>query len=90
MPNSLVQIWEVRWLRSWVVNSFTGMVHKRTKIDIATTIRRACGSRLYISARLNLKNEFVFLLRTLHLINSDVLIKCKVRRLRGIFLLLSS
>jgi hypothetical protein len=34
---------------------------KHSKTDIATNIRRAFGNRLYISARFNLKNEFVFL-----------------------------
>jgi hypothetical protein len=42
---------------------------KRTKTDIATTIRRAFGSRLYISARLNLKNEFVFLVSNVKLVD---------------------
>ena len=40
---------------------------KQTKTDIATTIRRAFGNRLYISARLNLKNEFVFLVSNVKL-----------------------
>ena len=42
---------------------------KQNKTDIATTIRRAFGNRLYISARLNLKNEFVFLVSNIKLAN---------------------
>lgn len=43
-------------------------LHRRqTKTDIATTIRRAFSNRLYISARLNLKNEFVFLVSNVKL-----------------------
>lgn len=40
---------------------------KQNKTDIATTIRHAFGNRLYISARLNLKNEFVFLVSNIKL-----------------------
>jgi hypothetical protein len=40
---------------------------KHTKTDIATTVRRAFGNRLYISARLNLRNEFVFLVSNVKL-----------------------
>lgn len=40
---------------------------KRNKTDIATTVRRAFGNRLYISARLNPKNEFVFLVSNVKL-----------------------
>lgn len=40
---------------------------KQNKTDIATNIRRAFGNRLYISARLNLKNEFVFLVSNVKL-----------------------
>lgn len=43
------------------------LYRKRNKTDIATTVRRAFGNRLYISARLNLNNEFVFLVSNVKL-----------------------
>lgn len=48
---------------------------KQTKTDIATTIRRAFSNRLYISARLNLKNEFVFLVSNVKLVDPFVTYK---------------
>jgi hypothetical protein len=40
---------------------------KQSKTVIATTIRRAFGNRLYISARKNLKDEFVFIVSNIQL-----------------------
>lgn len=51
-------------------------LHRRqAKTDIAITIRRAFGNRLYISARLNLKNEFVFLVSNVKLADPFVTYK---------------
>lgn len=40
---------------------------KRFKTEIATDIKRAFGNRLFISARLNIENEFVFVISNIQL-----------------------